>query len=226
VADQVPIVFLHGLVVSGEYFQPLVSRLDPGMRLYIPDFPGFGKSSSAKSFESIAAMTEMFAAWLDREQIGHACLIANSLGCQIVTQLAVTRPDLVDRFILISPTMNPAIRSVLHIAWLALLDVPRERQSLWRIWIRDFLRAGPVLAIRTLRIGIADPQLERLPQIAQPGLLIGGEHDPVVSPRWIRRMEVYMHSVRTVIIEGAPHALNYSAAREVARIIRTALQDT
>jgi pimeloyl-ACP methyl ester carboxylesterase len=218
-------VFMHGLVVSCAYFRPLVNDLETTTPMYLPDFPGFGQSRTHRESTSIADMADRVATWCDWHGIGDASFIANSLGCQIVTQLAVTRPDLVSGFVLISPTMPPTYRCMLQVMVRALLDVPLERQSLWQIWLRDFLLAGPFLAIRTLKLAMQDDQLARLPDVQQPGIVIGGGRDPIVTSRWVRQMASRLPRARAIIIEGAPHALNYSAPRAVARIIRTAFQD-
>jgi pimeloyl-ACP methyl ester carboxylesterase len=218
-------VFLHGLVVSCEYFRPLVNDLDTGMPMYLPDFPGFGHSRTHRESTSIEDMADRVAAWCDWHGINGAIFIANSLGCQIVTQLAVTRPDLMSRYVLISPTMPSNYLYLPQVMIRALLDVPLERQSLWNIWLRDFLLAGPFLAVRTLKLAMQDDQLARLPEVQQPGIVIGGSRDPIVTSRWVRQMASRLPRARAIIIERAPHALNYSAPRAVARIIRTAFQD-
>jgi len=218
-------VFVHGLVVSSSYFAPLVADLDADASLLLPDVPGFGRSHSDREGGSIAEMTGSFAAWCDWHGIHDATLVANSMGCQMVTQLAVTRPDLVGRFVLISPTMPAEYRSVPIVLFRALLDVPLERQSLWTIWLRDFFRAGLPLAIRTLQLAMRDDQLSRLGDAGQPGIIIRGERDPIVTSRWVRTMISHLPRARAIMIVRAPHALNFSAPREVARIIRTAFQD-
>jgi pimeloyl-ACP methyl ester carboxylesterase len=223
--DTRKMVFLHGLVVSCAYFSPLVNDLDTGTPMYLPDFPGFGHSRTQRESTSIADMAERVATWCDRHEISGAIFVANSLGCQIVTQLAVTRPDLVSSFVLISPTMPPNYRHLPQVILRALLDVPLERQSLWTIWLRDFLLAGPFLALRTLKLAMQDDQLPRLADVRQPGIVIGGGRDPIVTSRWVHQMTSHLPRARAIIIERAPHALNFSAPRAVARIIRTAFQD-
>jgi pimeloyl-ACP methyl ester carboxylesterase len=215
---------VHGLVVSGSYFDPLLDHLDIPNPIFVPDLPGFGRSTSTQRARSIDGMATMLAAWMDAHGIVDAILVANSLGCQIVTALAVTRPDLVSRYILISPTIDPIATSIPHIALRAALDIPRERQSLWRIWLGDLARSGLRRAIRTLAMGIADPQIDRLSGVRQPGLVVGGEHDPIVTRHWIRTMAESLGDARAIEIPGAPHALNFSSPRELARLIRVAVE--
>jgi pimeloyl-ACP methyl ester carboxylesterase len=103
------------------------------------------------------------------------------------------------------------------------MDIPRERQSLWRIWIPDLLRCGPRRGLATLVLSWRDEQVARLPGIVAPALIVGGERDPIAPPRWIEEMAVCLPRSRALILPGSPHAMNYSRPRDLARAIDTAV---
>jgi len=218
-----PVVLIHGLIVSGSYFRPVASYLDDHMRLYVPDLPGFGKSVSHTGIWTLEHLTEGLAGWLDLHGLRDAMLISNSLGCQVLTMLAVQRPDLVHTLVLVAPTMDPAATSIPRLMVRGLIDIPRETSSLWKVWLPDFVRAGPRRGLLTLHNAIVDRQEERLSRVTAKVILVGGERDPIVPPDWVRAMAGMFPNGRVLIIPKAPHAMNYSNPRELARIIRVAV---
>jgi 2-hydroxy-6-oxonona-2,4-dienedioate hydrolase len=217
-----PIVMLHGLVVSGAYYRPVAAHLDTRYPLYIPDLPGYGRSSSTRVCP-LPEMAAQVARWMDAHELGSSVIVGNSLGCQIATWLAIRRPDLVGGLVLVAPTMDPEAHGPLGVMMRGVRDVPRERQSLWRIWMPDLFRSGFRRAITTLLFSIADDQLARLPQVRQPALVIGGERDPIAPPAWVSFMADRMPQARTMILPESPHAMNYSSARDLGRAIDTAV---
>jgi len=216
--------------VSGSYFRPVAAHLDGHLRLYVPDLPGFGRSISHTGIWTINQLADGLAGWLDAHAIRDAVLVSNSFGCQVLTLLATAGPELVRALILVAPTMDPKVRSVVGQMYRGLIDIPRESVSLWTLWVPDLIRAGARRALLTLHGGIQDPQPRRLPQISAPVVIVGGERDPIVPPEWVRAMAQVLPRGRAIIIPRAPHAMNYSNPRELARIIRIvvsmASQDT
>jgi len=217
-----PIVMVHGVVVSGAYFQPVAACLAGQFDLYVPDLPGTGRSTSHSVLWNLDELANGLGAWLDAHGLTGVVLVANSIGSQVLTTLAVRRPDLIHKLILVSPTMDPGVSSAMRVMARGVLDMPRERIGLWKVWIPDLLRTGPIDGIRTLRMAIDDPQPERLPRIEVPVILVGGEHDPIVPREWVEEMARHLPCGRAVIIPNAPHAINFTSPRLLARIIRVA----
>lgn len=215
-----PIVMIHGLVVSGAYFRPVAERLDTRYAIYVPDLPGYGRSTSGR-FWTLPSITTRLSAWMDAHGLRNVVLVGNSLGCQIATLLATERPELVGGMVLVAPTLDPDIRNTMHLMVRGALDIPRERQSLWSVWVPDLFRAGPRRALAMLHQTMLDghEQLTRLPNVHQPALLVGGEEDPVAPPRWIENMEGRMPAAKGIILPNSPHAMNYSSPDSLARAI-------
>lgn len=218
-----PIVMIHGLIVSGTYFHPLAARLDDRYTIYVPDMPGYGRATSKRTWD-VPSLAIHLADWMDAHDLSGAVLVAHSLGCQISTMLSVTRPDLVRGMVLIAPTVDADVRNELHLILRGLLDFPREKQSIWTIWIPDFLRVGIRHSLTMLHLTMLDNQLDRLGDVHLPTLLVGGERDPIVPPRWVHEMAGRMPNARTVILPGSPHAMTYCRPHDLARVIDTAIQ--
>jgi pimeloyl-ACP methyl ester carboxylesterase len=216
-----PVVFLHGVVVSGAYFWPVATRLAGEFPLYVPDAPGTGHSTLRLGSWSIEAQAARLAAWLDLHGLCRCVLVGNSLGSQVLTMLAQRRPDLAGALVLVSPTTDPEVDSVVHMMWRGLRDIPREHIGLWRIWLPDLVRTGPLRGLQQLRSGLDDTQVERLGTLTMPVIAVGGEHDPIAPQDWIATIAEEAEQGREVIVPGAPHALHYANPASLARVIRT-----
>jgi pimeloyl-ACP methyl ester carboxylesterase len=217
-----PIVMLHGLTVSGTYFRPIASLIDDRYAIYVPDMPGSGRSPSPQNW-SLPSLTTQLADWMEAHDLTSAIVVGNSVGAQVATWLATTRPDLVRALVLISPTHDPSISNMFQLLIRAITDVPRERISLWTIWIPDLVRTGARRSLTMLRQMFTDDQLERLGDVRQRALVIGGERDPIVSSDWVRDMASRMPNGEAIIIPDGSHALNYSNAPELVAAIDRAI---
>ena len=174
------VVLVHGLVVSGRYMLPTLELLAPAFRVYSPDLPGFGKSEKPPRVLDVAGLSDALAAWMGTVGLGSAALVGNSLGCQIVADLAARRPDLVEQAVLQGPTMDPRARFLPRLAARFLLDAPREPLPLLPIELRDYWAAGTRRGWRTLRHALKDRIEEKLPCVRAPALVVrfAGPHLP------------------------------------------------
>ncbi len=217
-----PIVFVHGVVVSGDYFWPVADALLGDCAMYVPDLPGTGRSRLRTGGWSIPEQAAALAGWMDAHRLTGAVLVGNSLGAQVATELAVTRPDLAAALVLVGPTTDPGASGAVRMMLRGLRDMPRERFGLWAIWLRDLVRTGPIRGLQHMRQGLRDPQLDRLGKIPVPVVVVGGERDPIAPPEWISAMADEIEDSRGVVVPGAAHAMNFSSPRDLARIIRVA----
>jgi pimeloyl-ACP methyl ester carboxylesterase len=219
-----PILMLHGLVVSSSYFRPIAHHLDARYRLYIPDLPGFGRST-AGAVRDLDELVDVLVAWMDVHGLVAPVVVGNSLGCQVATLLATRYPERVSRLVMVAPTMDPGIGGPIGAMWRGLRDIPLERRSLWRIWISDFMLAGPRRALRWLGLSLRDCQQGRLPAVRQPTVVVAGECDPICPVGWSESFAGMVAKGRLEVISGAPHAMNYSAPDALARIITDVVED-
>ena len=219
------VVLVHGLVVSGRYMVPTAERLARDYRVFAPDLPGFGRSQNPPRVLDVAGLSDALSAWMGAMGLGRAALVGNSMGCQVVADLAVRHPDRVARVVLQGPTMDPSGRSVPRQVGRFLIDATREPPSLLPIELLDFLRAGPLRAWRTFRYALDDPIEERLPRVRVPALVVHGARDPIAPRRWAGEAAGLLPMGRLSVIPGAAHATNYGWADEFARVIREFLEE-
>lgn len=195
------IVLVHGLGVGQRYFDRLADELDGELLR-----PTLGQPAT------IPALAAELESLLSRP----AVLVAQSMGCQVATELAVRRPDLVARLVLIGPTVDPRFRSFGRQALRLALDGWYEPPWITRIALLDYLRHG---SLAQARYALADRIEQRLPRLELPALVVRGARDPLCPPEWGRRAAELLPQGRLVTIAGAAHAAHASHPREVAALV-------
>ena len=218
-------VLVHGLVVSSRYMVPTAERLAPYCRVFAPDLPGFGRSENPPRVLDVSGLSDALSAWMGEVGLERATLVGNSLGCQIIADLAVRYPGRVERTVLQGPTIDPLGRSVPRQVGRFLLDAPREPLSLFPIELLDLLSVGARRTWRTFRYALEDRIEEKLPYMRVPTLVVCGSRDPIAPQRWAKEATELLPMGRLSVIPGAAHAANYGWAAEFARIIREFLDD-
>lgn len=219
------VVLVHGLVVSSRYMLPTLKRLGRHYRVYAPDLPGFGRSEKPPGVLGVPGLSDALGAWMGVMGLERAALVGNSMGCQIIADLAVRQPGRVERAVLQGPTMDPTGRTVLRQVGRFLLDAPREPPSLLPIELLDYLSAGTGRAWRTFRYALEDPIEEKLPTVRVPTLVMRGSRDPIAPERWAREATGLLPMGRLAVIPGAAHTANYGWAAEFARLVRWFLEE-
>ena len=223
--ERTAVVLVHGLIVSSRYMVPTAERLALYRRVFAPDLPGFGRTERPLKPLNVAGLADALSAWMGAVGLERAALVGNSMGCQVIADLAVRHPARVERAVLQGPTMDPKGRSVPEQVGRFLLDVPREPLSLVPIELLDYLSAGTRQAWRTLRYALEDRIEEKLPYMRVPTLVVRGSRDPIATQRWAEEVTGLLPMGRLSVIPGAAHAANYGWAARFARIVHNFLND-
>ncbi len=212
------IVLVHGQVISSLYMVPTARLLSSEFPVYAPDLPGFGWSGNPQRVLDVSELADALAGWMKAIGLSRAALVANSLGCQIVVDLAARQPELVDALVLAGPTIDRKARNAPAQILRWLRDWPHERPSLALAHVRDFVLAGVPRSLETFRNTLADQIEEKLPLVQAPALVVRGSRDPIVPQDWAEEVTRLLPRGRLVVIPG-PHCVNYSAPREFTRVV-------
>jgi 2-hydroxy-6-oxonona-2,4-dienedioate hydrolase len=152
-------------------------------------------------------------------------LLGNSLGCQVIIDLAVRFPELVDRAVLVGPTVDPRARGLLRQIGRGALDLLREPVSYWPLLAADYLIAGPVRTVRTLQKGVEDPLADKLGRVRAPVLVVRGSQDPIVPQRWAEELARRLPRGRLAVLDGVAHVANYTAPDRLVEVVRPFLDE-
>ena len=220
VAVETPaVVLVHGLGVSSRYMVPLALRLAPTWRVYAPDLPGSGRSEKPERALDVPQLADTLDEWMQAVGIERANLVANSLGCQIVADLAARRGERVERVVLVGPTVDRHARTFVRQTGRLLLDSVREPPSLWAVIALDYLVFGPLRLLRTARYALEDRVEEKLRDVPVLALVVRGERDALVSQRWAEEVARLLPEGQLAVVPGAAHAVNYNAPTELVRVL-------
>jgi pimeloyl-ACP methyl ester carboxylesterase len=198
---------------------PLARSLADRFSVFVPDLPGYGRSERPDSPLDIGGLASALERLLGALGLERPAFVANSMGCQVVTQLAVDLPPRVGRLALIGPTVDPAQRRARHQVLSGVRDAAREPLSLLALAAQDEAGIGLRALLATVRSALADRIEDRLPHVRQPTLVLRGEDDGFVSARWADQVARLLPRSRLVVLAGQPHAAHYTRPRLVARLV-------
>ena len=95
-------ILVHGLGGSIESWANNIDALSREVRVIAIDLPGFGQSDKPKLNYTIKFYRDFLASFIEQLEL-RVTLVGSSLRGQIAAELAIVRPDLVQRLVLISP---------------------------------------------------------------------------------------------------------------------------
>jgi pimeloyl-ACP methyl ester carboxylesterase len=217
--NKIPIILVHGLGVSSRYMVPLAAALARAHQVYVPDLPGYGRSQKPKRTLDVRELAAFLRDWLRIVGIERAAFVGNSMGCQVIVELAHADASCMLAAAMLGPTMDQTVSSRLsHVIGL-LKDQFREPPTLVPLQAFDYLHNGPIRTIRTFIHATRHDMLKRITRLQVPCLLLRGEHDEIVSQQWVEKLAARMPRAISKELPGAGHALNYNSAEVVAPLI-------
>jgi len=208
------VVLVHGLVVSSAYFVPTAELLAADHSVLAPDQPGFGRSDKPDRTLTVPGLAGALIEWFSAAHVGRATVVANSVGCQVAAELAMRRPDLVERLVLAAPTVEPAARTVPRIVRRWGQESKTQSRELKKLLLKDYARAGVPRAIRTLKQALTDPIEDKLPYVTVPTLVVRGTEDPICTQAWAEEVARLLPNGGLLTLPGVPHAMNFDAPEQ------------
>jgi len=204
-----PLLLIHGLGASCDYWRYNFQALSQGYRVYAFDLPGFGRSDKRITDYSLHFAGEFVAAFLDAQGVERASLVGNSLGGVISLQFAAHYPHRVEKLVLVG---SGGFGSQIPLSF-RLLTIPILGELIACAW---GTRPGTRLTLKSI---VYDPQvirdefvaqmagLARLPRakemllsVARTGIDLRGQNMKLLEPLLRRVPEV---EAPTLIIWGA-----------------------
>ncbi len=219
-ADAPPVVLVHGIGTSERYFRPLTAELRRDRRVLVPDLPGFGRSPRPDRVPAVADLADVVLAVLRHRGLDRAVLVGHSMGAQVVAEAMLRAPDVVARAVLIGPVVDPSGGTVAHQAARLARDGLHEPAGVNAVVATDYLRAGPRWYSAVLPHMFAYDTAAAVARLPGPVLVTRGEHDPVASRAWVRRLADLAPSGCAREVPRAGHVAMATHAPLVARWVR------
>lgn len=236
------LVLLHGFTQTGESLAALAALLERHHEVLLPDLPGHGASPPASG--GLEGAARAVAA-----TCGRASYLGYSLGGRVALRLALDRPDLVERLVLVSTTAgieDAGERAARRAAdeelarrleaeglegfledWLArplFATLPPDRRGLEARLGNDPRRLAR--ALRELGTGAQEPLWDRLDTLVEanvPVLVVAGAADAKFVALG-RRLAASLGPVaRLEVVPECGHALPLEAPEDLARLVEAFL---
>ena len=214
-----PVVMVHGAIISGRYMRPTVRLLAAHVDCWAPDLPGHGKSDTPPRQLDMPGYADALAGWMDAVGIPRALLVGNSFGCQVLAHFAVRHPGRAAGLVLTGPTVDARARSAVAQAWRIFRDAFHERFSLWLIELAEMARVGPFRMVAMLRATLDDRIEAVLPRVRVPVRVVRGEKDTLSPREWAAHLATIAGAPPLIEVPGAAHGLNYDAPAALAAIV-------
>lgn len=197
-------VLVHGLAGSSRWWREVEARLGD-LDLDPVDLP---RGRRGRLDDWLAARLEP-----------RSALVGHSLGALLGARVAATRPELVDRLVLISPAGATGRSTLGHVLPLArsLADVrPRFARTL----VRDALRAGPLGLWSGARIATRTSLRDALENVRAPTLVLVGDRDALAPAAHVRTSTSGLPHVCVEVLAGVGHIPMDERPEELSRLLR------
>lgn len=236
------LVLVHGGRAHSGWWAGVVPRLAPHFDLLVPDLSGFGDSGHRRAYSASIWAAEV-AALITHGGRERAGVVGHSLGGKVAIMVAASRPELVERLVLVDTPVRPAATAVTHPAQPRRLrrhyPDPEAALSRFRLDPPETM-ADPALLRQvgahsltrdeagwtwkfdpTARKRVDDREIDRaLADVRCPIGIIYGEHSTFAGPATAEHIATRVGTpVPAVRVPGAYHHVPLDAPRECARAI-------
>lgn len=109
-------LLIHGWSSSSYALSPLTALLSQRFYCIAVDLPGYGKSPRLPERTTIPAYAELLADLLEAISDGPVVLVGHSMGGMISLTMALRYPALVERMVLLSPTITGVLSTFVNLA--------------------------------------------------------------------------------------------------------------
>ena len=196
-----PLVFLPGAGGSASFWRPVAERLADLGRPLVLGYPGFGECPVEPTIQSVDGLFRWLVEQLPAEPSDVA---AQSMGGVLAVRLALERPELVSRLVLVATSGG--------------VDVARLGGAEWR---RDFLESRP--GAPSWFVDDRTDVTDALGKIRARTLLLWSDADPISPLSVAHFLAERIPDSGIVTIPGGTHAFACERPDEVASIIRAHL---
>lgn len=213
------IVLMHGWGGQVDSFKPVFDYLSKSYKVYVFDFPGFGKSDLPPEAWGTEEYGKFVMKFFEALNIVKANIVAHSFGGRIAIWLAANFPEIVNKLVLIDSagirpkrTFKYRTKALIAKSGKRLFLVPifgkyggSLLNHLYRlVGSKDYQQQTGIM--RSTLVKVVNEDLRSLlPKILAPTLLIWGENDKDVPLSSARIMEKGIKDAGLVVFKNAGH---------------------
>ena len=237
-----PLLLVHGLMITGEMFEPVIEHFATRYRVIVPDLRGHGRSRGLQPPYTAAQLASDLSRLLDHLDIDSTAVLGYSQGGAIAQQLALDDPQRCSRLVLacayaynmstfreqVEGHLVPLLLNVMGMERFATLVVSRglrqldQRRADWVVGlISDQDRT---LMVSAWRAAMAFDSRRRLADITCPTLVVAAANDDAVPLHHAKMLHDGIRGSQLLIIDDANHALIWMRPEEFVRAVEEFLE--
>jgi len=216
-----PLLLLHGGGCSAGSWEPQIAALAERFEVYVPERRAHGRTPDVDGPLTYEAMAGDTAGFMDALGIGSAHLVGWSDGAVVAAVVALRRPELARRLVLIgqyftADGQRPEARRLFAMPEVlaAMFRAPYEQLS------PDGPEHFPVVLEKLLGLWQSDPGLgpESLARITAPALVMQGDDD-LVTVEHSAAVAAALPDAQLAVVPGTTHSLPAEKPELVNRLI-------
>lgn len=223
-----PLVLLHGGLATAESWAMQIPALAERYRVYVPERRGHGRTPDVAGPMTYEMMAEDTAAFLDAAGTGTAHLVGWSDGAVVGMLVALRRPELVRKLVVIGQYFNfdgqvPEFRAMIDY-WGS--ELPEELHEVYDRVSPDGPEHFPVVLEKMTRMWREEPEIA-LPELAgvgAPALVMQGDDD-IVKVEHSAVLAATLPDAQLAVIPGSSHLAPLEKPDLVNRLILEFLSD-
>jgi pimeloyl-ACP methyl ester carboxylesterase len=219
-----PLVLLHGGFCPVETFGGLTPLLADRYRVYLPERRGHGRTPDVDGPISYDLMADDTIAFMEAVGLPSAHLVGWSDGAVVGLLVALRRPDLVRRLVLIGQYANmdgirPEMTELLKLEQMPDMLPPMLRE-LYAAASPDGPAHWDVVVDKLWQLYRTEPNipLGELATVSAPVLIVAGEHD-FPTEEHLEAMRRALSDGRLEVVPNATHGLPMEQPEVVARLM-------
>jgi 3-oxoadipate enol-lactonase len=231
-----PLLLVHGLMVSGDMFAPVLDRFAANHRVIVPDLRGHGRSRALPPPYTAQRLAADLSALLEHLGVASTAVLGYSQGGAIAQQLALDWPQQCSRLVLgctyafnmatpreqLEGHVAPFLVRVLGPRRFAQLGVSLGAKELSKEraeWLVNLMAdQDRTLMVTAWKETMAFDSRRRLAEIACPTLVIAGADDQAVPMHHAKMLHEGIRGSQLVVIEGAGHTLIWTHSDAFVRV--------
>jgi len=227
-----PLLLIHGVMITGEMFEPVLASLAARHRVIIPDLRGHGRSRELPPPYTVAQLAADLATLLDHLGVSSAAVLGYSQGGAVAQQFAFDHPARCERLVLactyafntgsvrerIEGQLVPLFIRILGMQRFAKLILSQGMKRLsaeragWVIGLIAQQDAG--LMVQAWRAAMAFDSRRRLAEIKCPTLILAGASDAAVPFYHAEQLHHGIAGSELVSIPDADHTFIWMDSAE------------
>ena len=219
-----PLVLLHGGLFPIETLAGLTARLAERYHVYLPERRGHGRTPDVEGPITYELMARDTIAFLQAVDLPAAHLVGWSDGALVGLLVALRRPGLVRRLVMIGMHVNPegSQPEMIELLKLATMPdmIPPEVKSLYDAVSPDGPAHWGVVVDKLWQMWRTEPNmaLGELANVAAPTLVIVAEHD-LTTVEHAAAMQRALPDARLEVVPDATHGLPMEQPAVVGRLV-------